>query len=239
MPDLDRELVAWQTARRSTLAPGTFNLELATIKAILEYAVVTGQLARNPAADLQPNKAHRPEKPVPTAEQFTALLSWLREHGHARSADFAEFLACSGCREDESRRLQWRDVDFTSDKLLVGRGGHTKNGRENLLPLFPKLKALLLRVRAERPDEPSDGLIWDNHNLRYHLPAACDALNLPHYHHHTFRHFFAVQSLKALGMDRVGIVARWLNHSDGGKLLLSLYGNHVTEDESRLCAEKL
>jgi integrase len=237
MPKLNAELMSWQACRRDELSPSTFNLELACCKAIFRYAEKQGYLAADPTADVRPSKFVRKESPVPTEEQFAALVAKLRAEGGDDAADFAEFLAYSGCREDESRWLRWGDVELDRSRVLIGRDGIAKNGRENYLPLFPKLFALLTAVKAKRTNTDADTLIWSGVQLRYRLRKACAELGLPMFHHHSFRHFFAVQALKRLGMNKVGVVAKWLNHQDGGRLLLSLYGNHVTDTESQELAQ--
>jgi integrase len=239
MTEFVSALARWQDDRRQSLAASSFNLELATLRSILDMGVRDGAMTRNPAAELRPSKAARVEQPIPTPDELARIVAEVRTDGGDEAADFIEFLAYSGCREDESRRLTWRDVEFDQNRLLVGRGGNTKNGREYYLPLFPKLKLLLLAIRAQRPDATADDLIFGGTPVRYRLDKATAKLNLPHLHHHSFRHYFAVQALRAVGMNKVGVVAKWLNHQDGGKLLLSLYGNHVTDAESQQLAAQL
>lgn len=237
-PDFPQAVTRWQSLRRAGLSPSTFNMELSVIKQVFDYAVLIGKLPTSPVADLRPTKFVRRDKPVPTEEQFASLIAELRRAGGRDAADFAEFLAYSGCRQEEARLLAWQDVDFDANRMLVGRDGIAKNGAENYVPLFPKLRALLELRRAKTLPDPT-ALVWGDVQLLYRLRRACKVLGLPEYHHHTLRHYFAVQALRRLGINKAPVVAKWLNHRDGGKLLLELYANHVTDDESQALAGEM
>jgi integrase len=239
MTELVAEIAEWEQVRRAELSPTSFNLELAILRHILQHGVEAGYIERNPAQAYKPSKRTRQEKPVPTPEQFDKLVKRMVADGGQDAAWFVEFLAYSGCRESEARAVRWSDVDWERNRILIGRGGNTKNGREYWLPLFKKLHWLLTVMRSMKQDIAPDDAIFGSLLLRYRLTKACKALKLPLYSHHTFRHYFAVQALKTLGIGKVAVVAKFMNPSDGGRLILELYGNHVTEKDIEDCASQL
>jgi integrase len=53
-------------------------------------------------------------------------------------ADLLKLLAYSGAREMEALRLRWRDVDFETQRLHIGRDGQTKN-REPSVSKRPRI----------------------------------------------------------------------------------------------------
>src|SRR2546430_17009103 len=80
---------------------------------------------------------------IPSKEQFRRLVLELRNEPQAvrsGAAAFAEFLAYSGLRLGEGREVQWRDVNFDLNKLLVtGRETWTKNDQHRPVRLLPGL----------------------------------------------------------------------------------------------------
>jgi integrase len=90
------------------------------------------------------------------------------------------------------------------------------------------LRALLLRLKDERPSRPSDH-ISSIHDAKRCLQTACRRLGFPAFSHHDFRHFFATTCIEA-GVD-IPTVSRWLGHKDGGALAMRVYG-HLRQEHS-------
>lgn len=240
MPALNAQVLAWDKERRTKLAGNAFNIEFCVLKSVFRFGFEEGYIRHNPMKGLRRAKVRTPETFIPTPDQFDAIVKGMRGLGEIEGADFIEFLAYSGCRCEEAKALRWRDVDFEKGRLLVGRGGRTKNGREYYLPLFPKLRLLLEAQRAMRPADDDDSLLWWGVEIRHRLDKVCRQLGLPHLHpHHAFRHYFAVQALKKVGVNNVAVVARWLNHHDGGALVLKTYANHIDNAEQEALAALL
>jgi integrase len=67
------------------------------------------------------------------------------------------FMMLSGCRVMEAAALQWEDINWKEDTFTISRSidrhgklGPPKDRDPRILPLFPKLKALLSTVRQKR-----------------------------------------------------------------------------------------
>src|SRR5690606_9521436 len=110
----------WLEKRAPKIAPLTMGYELATMKALFEFAVKRGLMLKNPARDIKRAKVPQSVMTIPTREQFKALVAAIRHSdGRADSqkkaaagADLVELLAYSGCRLNEAISLTWADVDF-------------------------------------------------------------------------------------------------------------------------------
>lgn len=212
---------AWQIKRRASCSPQTFNLELSIATQILAFGMARGKPTGNPAAEIRCQRVIRKEVFVPGLEQFTAICELLsHQESGSRVVSFLKIMAFSGMRKTEVSELRWGDVDFVGKSLTVGRNGNTKNGKARVLPLFAELAAILTLL-AQAPHEACD-LVIGSVDVRYWLSKACLTLDLPHFGaNHTFRRFFVRQCLKA-GCD-APTVAKFVGHSDGGKLVLSTY----------------
>lgn len=80
-------------------------------------------------------------------EQYKKLIA-------AASADLApiiEFAYLTGCRRGEILGLRWSQFDPSAGIVRLNPG-ETKNAEARTIPLTPGLKALLLRVKAERDE---------------------------------------------------------------------------------------
>jgi integrase len=88
----------------------------------------------------------------------------------------------------------------------------TKNHEARTLSLFPALEAFLLRLLAALPKspEPTDHIVRID-NAKKAVTSACETSNLPHFHHHSLRHFFCSNAIEA-GVD-FKTIASWLGHN--------------------------
>jgi len=153
------------------------------------------------------------------------------------AAAFAEFLAYSGLRLGEGREVQWRDVNFDLNTLLV-TGGETgtKNHQDRTVPLFPGLRRLLEYIMKERGEIINEDRIFGVKDIRQALGSACRRAGLPRFGHHALRHFFCSNAIEA-GVDFKAI-AGWLGHKDGGVLAAKTYG-HLRSEHSAAMARRL
>ena len=213
-----RDLLKWEKSRRSALLPGSFNLELNTLKEITAYALGEGLIEVDPAAPIRPQPVSYAALEIPTKEEYHNVIKVLG----ADEADAVTILACTGLRHGEYLSLTWDDVDFRRGMIVVGRDGRTKGKTSREVPIMPPLAPVLGRRSGK-------GRVAPVNDLRYPVKRACASLGLPAYHaHHVWRHFFATESLAA-GVP-VEVLARWLGHKDGGALILKTY---ITVHEAR------
>jgi integrase len=162
--------------------------------------------------------------------------------GHSRDsincADFAAGLAFTGCRKGEAGQIEWRDVDFDAGEIII-RGDPetgTKNWELRRVPLTPDARALLQRVRSERPREPLDAKVFAVRECQKALDRACKKVGTDRITHHDLRHLFATRCIES-GVD-IPTVSRWLGHKDGGALAMKTYG-HLRREHSIAQAQKV
>jgi integrase len=242
----------WAAQRVTQCKPRTFNMELETLNLCFKYAMEHGILLENPAAHIRRRKVSKPRLTVPTRQQFKELLTTIRQcrtmtkacAEDEAAANLIEFLAYSGCRlaeavgdrKFEKDPITWADIDFDMHTFTVtGKG--SDGGKTRTVPLFPPLERLLLNLKAKlaTPLRPADP-IFTIQSAKKAIETACRRLGLPHYHHHTFRHFFASNAIEH-GID-FKVIAEWLGHADGCVLVARTYG-HLRAEHSAAMAKRM
>jgi integrase len=232
-------LERWAVRRSRACSARTYNIELETLKQIFTYAVEHGFVIESSAADLKRRRQPKPVITIPSKEQFKMLVADLRLVKQSqKAADFAEFLAYSGCRQHEASEIVWGEVDFTRKTLTISGGSRgTKNGLIRAIPLFPPLERLLVVIQDKTTPTPEpEQKVFSISDIRTALANACRRLGLPKWGHHAFRHFFASNAVEA-GVDFM-TVAGWLGHRDGGALLARTY-SHLRAEHSVEMAKRM
>ena len=140
----------------------------------LKQAVSSGLLKTNPADNTKLPSVKRPELKPLMDENVNAFLRAIRGHRYESLFLVALF---TGMRQSELLGLQWRDVDFESQKVTVrrqlqkekGRGGvyyfvdETKNGKDRVVPLAPSVvKVLRTQQRQQAEWQLMAGELWEN-----------------------------------------------------------------------------
>lgn len=179
-------------------------------------------------------------KNVPTLKEFDALLAALDTCAQGNAALAVRFLAFTGLRINEARRLRWKDV---RDDHLFLPGEITKSGKPRCVPFIPGAAEVIARLRAvnryhmkSRDGKTREGFVFPQTTCQRALRFACRLAGFPRFSHHTFRHYFATRCILS-GVD-VPTVAKWLGHSDNGALLLRIYC-HLLDDHSLQMAQKV
>ena len=234
----------WLIERGSKVAAQTMIHELNAMRNVFDYAVSLGLILNNPATGIQRRKIIRAPMTIPTRDQFKSLVAAIRESdGRLDSqkkakagADLVELLAYSGCRLAEATSIRWRDIDFEQGVITV-TGGEvgTKNNEHRQVPMTSALRELLERLSMNSPWQ-SDDHVSQISSAKRSITTACRRLDLPHFTHHDFRHFFATTCIEA-GVD-IPTVSRWLGHKDGGALAMRVYG-HLRQEHSFTAIKKV
>jgi integrase len=213
--------------------PVSRNLHLAGIKDILTMAVGDGIIAHSPAANLKKVKLDKPIRRTPTFEQFQRIVESIRSqkfngHDADESADFVEFIGLAGLGQAEASALTWDDIDWRREQIITFRH-KTKAGFA--IPLYPQLRPLLERKRAQR--QQGVDRVFKIDNAKKAITAACKRLKLLAFSHRSFRRMFITRAIER-GVD-VKVIAQWQGHKDGGKLILETY-SHVNPVHSKRMA---
>jgi integrase len=202
---------------------------------VLDIAVEVGARYDNPARFIKRARIVIKEPNLPSQEQFEAVLNNIK---HKSVADLIRFVAYSGMRIGEASKVTWADVDFDKKQILV-RGDEetgTKNWEVRQAPMIPEMRALLERLRDEKPEcKPTDP-VMNAKEFRGSVKTTCQKLNIPYFNHHAMRHLFVTRCLE-LGIN-VKLIAEWTGHKDGGALILKRYA-HVRPAHAAEMAERV
>ena len=229
----------WAAQRSKQVGSRAFNIERETLIQVLNYAVREGLILDNPALVIPRRKQQQAQIVIPTKDQFRAMVAQMRTDSRsAEAANFVEFLAYSGCRLGEATTMVWGEVNFEMKNFTV-TGGElgTKNHEARTVPLFPPLERLMLAMRETSltPPRPTDR-IFPIQSSKTAIGTACKKATLPHFTHHSLRHFFCSNAIEA-GAD-FKVIAGWLGHKDGGILVAKTYG-HLRDEHSTMMAQRM
>ena len=216
-----------------------FNNTLGTLRAILERGGI-GHDA-NPARKIKRLGVKPKQLQLPEPEQFQKLLQTIETSGAGaaqKCADFVRFLAFSGCRLSEARKVLWTDIDWQRSEIKIHNAKRSKTSGAHeirFLPIIPPMRELLERLKGEPQPSPSDRVCLVG-ECEKSLTRACRMVEIPRITHHDLRHLFATRCIEA-GVD-IPTVARWLGHVDGGALAMRVYG-HLRREHSAAMAQRV
>jgi integrase len=231
----------WKKTRGPKLSERSYNMEIETLRLILDYARDDLRLILDhPAKRLVKKTLPKRYAIIPTKAQFIQLLAEMRSEAAqgkgGMSANLVEFLGYSGCRLGEAITAKWQDIDFERGTLTVTGGDKgTKNSREREIPLFTPLRRLLDLMQECESHKRTDYL-FPLMSAKKSIGGGCERAGLPHFTHHDFRHFFCSNCIEA-GVDFKAI-SGWLGHQDGGVLVAKTYG-HLRAEHSTAMAKRV
>jgi integrase len=218
-----------------------YNNSIFALRSVLAEAVQSGHLSSNPAKDLGVARIPATQLNLPTREQFRAIVKAVRAGTHRTSnaaADMIEFLAFSGCRVGEARRVQWKHINFDQKNIEI-RGDPrtgTKNWGTRFVPMIPSMLSLLQQMEKRRhandPEEP----LLKVRDVRGALIRGCNSAKTALICHHDLRHLFATVGIEN-AVD-IPTLATWLGHKDGGTLAMKTY-HHLRQLHSEQSAAKI
>ncbi len=234
----ETELREWERRYSPQVSASWFNMQRLILQNLLRHAMREGLLLDNPAMSIARRKLPKPNRFIPSREQFRRLVAQIRLADCRAQAggDLVELLAYSGMRLTEATSLLWGDVDFERGSFVVTGGEQgTKNHEARIVPLFPALRNFLLRLKGETNPASTDRVIPIN-GARTAMSIACRKTGIPDFTHHTLRHFFVSNCIEA-GAD-FKTIAAWVGHKDGGILVAKTYG-HLRDTHSHEMARKM
>ena len=212
-----------------------FNNTKDSLKLVLDVAIDKGARYDNPAKEIKRAKVVLKEIKLPSQEEFQKVLDTIK---HKSVADLVRFTAYTGMRIGEVRKITWQDVDFEKKQIAV-RGDDetgTKNWNRPYTPIIPELKTLLERLRDENPDRKPTDSVMARKEFRGSVKTVCAKLGIPYFNHHAMRHLFITRCME-LNIP-VSVIAKWVNHKDGGALILKRY-SHVRPAHAAEMADRV
>ena len=134
-----------KTKRGSAPKPATINREVALLRSLLVLAARDRLIEHIPYVELFDENNERDR--IATPEKFEAIL----EHSDDHLRNILLFLWDTGMRKREALKLTWDRVDFKTDLIKLGalaKDGQvdTKAKQARVIPMSPRLKALLLDI---------------------------------------------------------------------------------------------
>ena len=146
----------------SSLAPSYINHQRKHIHTFLNVAVKQNHLQANPASNVEKHKVKPKKLRFFSNEEIERLIGASKDHYLFPMIMTALY---TGMRVSEIRKLKWEDINFGFDVIRVKE---TKTGKPRLIPLSPRLKAILSPLRqaggviftfdgkpySQRPREP-------------------------------------------------------------------------------------
>lgn len=215
------------------------NLRLYALRSMLRMAFDERRIARFPFTGIKKEK-HKPKKkeiPAPKdVEKYVETAIAECPRSGRQFADYLRLLMYTGARETEALSLHWGDVNFDNRQIHFHR--NTKFSHARHLDFNPKLESHLRDMHARR-DPNSEWLFPSPRpnlqggritNFRRTLEKVREKVGV-YLSDHYLRHFFTSQAVMA-GVDRI-VLAKWLGHRDGGKLIAEIYGHLSSEYEQK------
>jgi len=206
------------------VAPRTHDNFLRSIKNLFEFAKSKKYLPKDwdelEAVPLLHNGGDEAIE-IYTANELELLL----KHANKQLVPFLAIGAFAGLRSSEVERLEWSDVKFDSDCIIVQKGKVKKRGKSRrMAPLLPNLKAIL------QPLAKSTGKVWPHsHPYLYELlREGADAAGLK-LKSNALRHSFI--SYRVAAIKNVPQVA--LESGNSPEIIFSNYRELVTEADAK------
>lgn len=218
-----------------TVSNRTANLYVLALRQVFKYLEDRGRLAEIPRVKSLGASKHS-KRSLLSDEECQRLLAACADAKVCQKnglllSHYLRFLMLTGAREQESCRIQWKDLDLKRELLAIGSDGLSKNKKSRTFHMSAELIELLLQMQEQRqPDcsflfpSPQRGS-KDTHirTFKQSFGKVCQATNLPHLGFHDFRHLFISKCVMA-GVDYMTI-AEWVGHQDGGVLIGKVYGH--------------
>lgn len=215
-------------------APGTVNLELSVLKALLYKAQEWGKLAEHPGKNVKllknPQRKTRFLSEEEEARLLAACSSALRR--------VVQVGLLTGFRRQELASLRPEDVDLERDTVSVA-ACYAKNGESRTLPAGPRLKLVLREAFACRGDAATvlvneHGRPWAVDTLSACFRETCERAPIGSLGPHVLRHTFASRLVMA-GVD-LRTVQELMGHKD---INMTLRYAHLSPDHKRAAIETL
>jgi integrase len=200
--------------------PHTRKQVLKILKRILQMAIDSGKLEKNPCQGMQVSVPETDMK-VLTNSEAQELLSQAKIYEH-RFYPIWVVALFTGMRSGELFALRWSDVDFEAKQISVSRSWNSKNGftstknqKTRIVPISDELLGFLKELKLKRSHEESALprlMEWSRGDAAKVLKAFCKSLNITEIRFHDLRATF-ITNLLSRGTPLVQVMSI-VGHSD-------------------------
>lgn len=208
--------------------------------AFFDFAVANRKIQRSPIDKLLVKAMRRPRviRNAPTPEEFEAILAEVRaqpftDHSDD-SADVLEFMGRAGVGQAETAGLKNEHINFDGGVIKLFRV-KTRSAFE--IPIFPKLRPLLERLKNDNPNALPSDRVFKISDPKKALASACRRLKLANFSQRSLRRMFIIEALNR-GVP-VKTISKWQDHKDGGVLILKTYSDVVDRKDNIAAAALL
>lgn len=230
------DCLTWAEGYAKDYSASVYNNTVGTLRMVLDIAVEKGARAYNPAAAITKKRVVQRDLDLPSPSQFEAFVTSIETAGawcSQECADLVRFLAYGGLRKTEAANVTFADCDVDNGQIRVRI---TKNGKPRSVPMIPEMRALIERLKAERPGAQPGEFVMQVNECQKAMDRAAKAVGMKRITHHDLRHLFATRCIES-GVD-IPTVSRWLGHVDGGALAMKVYG-HLRDHHSTAMAQRV
>jgi len=227
--EIGPELIERYKARRKTeVAAGTVNRELAFLKTVFNKAVEWGRLDASPAMRIKRFREPNYKDRILTAAEQTRLLE--AANGYLKPIIIVALN--TAMRKGEILNLKWENVDLSKRCIHVE---DSKSGRSRHVPM----NGLVVEALSSLPQtsiyvfpSPRTGDVFKN--IKASFKVACKRAGVKGLRFHDLRHTAATRMVEAL-VDLV-TVSKILGHSS---IQMTMRYAHPTPENMRQAVEKL
>lgn len=195
-----RDFECYKNSRCEKVSKTTVNIELRTLKVIMNYAVRMNYIKSNPALHVKQIPLPQKEKLAFKTDEIQLLISVISDPIIRRITYFGLY---TGCRLSEILNLQMKDIDI-SERLIVIRNKadfKTKTGKIRHIPISDTLLKLLEPNLSNSEDSylfSFNGVTRLNRDyVSQKFKKYLRLARLPEkYHFHCMRHTFITNLIK-------------------------------------------
>ena len=182
----------------------TVNIELRTMHAIFNLAVLWGFIQINPCKGVKKFQIDEREKLAFSDVEISMIIDHVKD---IKLKNIIIFALNTGCRLDEIIWLQWRDIDFDQDVVIIRNKElfKTKTGKNRYIPMSDMLLEVLNKIKPPDMSESLDNFVfgktriyrYDKSYISKKFKKLLRQLHLPErFHFHCLRHTFITQLVK-------------------------------------------
>lgn len=223
-------------------AQKTILTKLQTVRQVLDYAVLNGELEYNPALSI------KVPKHLPKSTRKPPIETEIKKIKSSVNAPFGLFaLLClyTGCRRGEALALQGSDFDFKNNVIHITKSIYTQNGHALVkkpkteagcrdIPILEPLKEHLPKLKPDEYLFNRNGAPLSNKWFSVYWKDYCNATGLD-LTPHQLRHAYATR-LYELGIDEKA-AQDLLGHADI-TTTRNVY-THISEEKRKTTADML